>query len=100
RRAGPRVALWFAVSQLLVSVFFVPHQVQFFTCFFIAYAGCAWVLARERDVWSLSVGLIVLGVATAFCDLLVTPILTLGLPMACWLLCVAQRLVASPRQCA
>ena len=100
RRAGPRVAVWFAVSQLLVSVFFVPHQVQFFTCFFIAYAGCAWVLARERDVWSLSVGLIVLGVATAFCDLLVTPILTLGLPMACWLLCVAQRLVASPRQCA
>ena len=100
RRAGPRVAVWFAVSQLAVAVFFVPHQVQFFTCFFIAYAGCAWVLARERDVWSLSVGLIVLGVATAFCDLLVTPILTLGLPMACWLLCVAQRLVASPRQCA
>ena len=100
RRAGPRVAVWFVVSQLAVAVFFVPHQVQFFTCFFIAYAGCAWVLARERDVWSLSVGLIVLGVATAFCDLLVTPILTLGLPMACWLLCVAQRLVASPRQCA
>src|SRR5699024_10050262 len=45
RRAGLRPMLWFAASQLLVAVFFVPRQVQYFTCFLIAYAGCAWVLA-------------------------------------------------------
>ena len=48
----------------------------------------------------LALALIVLGVATSFCDLLVTPILTLGLPVAVWLLCVPQRLAAGPRQCA
>ena len=100
RRAGWRPMLWFAISQLLVTVFFVPRQVQFFTCFLIAYAGCAWVLARPRTVWQLGTALVVLGTATAFCDLLVTPILTLGLPVAVWLVCLPQRLVAGPRQCA
>ena len=46
RRCGLRAAIWFAVSQLAVSVFFVPHQMQYFTTFAIAYAGCAWVLAK------------------------------------------------------
>ena len=62
--------------------------------------GCCWVLAKPRGVRQLALALIVLGVATAFCDLLVTPILTLGLPVAVWLLCVPQRLAAGPRQCA
>lgn len=100
RQCGWRPALWFGAAQLLVGVFFVPHQVQFFTCFFLAYAGCVWVLARPRDLRTLSIGLLVLGVATAFCDLLVTPILTLGLPMAVWLVCLPQRLRSGPRQCA
>ena len=100
RQAGWRAAVWFAASQALVSVFFVPHQVQFFTCFAIAYAGCCWVLAKPRGVRQLALALVVLGVATSFCDLLVTPILTLGLPVAVWLLCVPQRLAAGPRQCA
>ena len=100
RRAGLRPMLWFAASQLLVAVFFVPRQVQFFTCFLIAYAGCAWVLARPRTVWQLGTALVVLGAATAFCDLLVTPILTLGLPVAVWLVCLPQRLAAGGRQCA
>ena len=82
RCCGLRAAVWFAVSQLAVSVWFVPHQVQYFTCFMIAYAGCAWVLAKPRRSDVLCLGLLVLGTATAFCDLLVTPIITLGLPLA------------------
>ena len=77
KQAGWRPAVWFALSQLAVSVFFVPRQVQFFTTFFLAYAGCAWVLDRRfgpRTPSDLAVGLVVLGTATAFCDLLVTPI--------------------------
>lgn len=100
RRCGLRAAVWFAVSQLAVSVWFVPHQVQYFTCFFIAYAGCAWVLAKPRRSDVLCLGLLVLGTATAFCDLLVTPILTLGLPLACWLLEPQQRLRGGVPQCA
>lgn len=103
KQTGWRPALWFALSQLAVSVLFVPRQVQFFTTFFLAYAGCAWVLDKRfgpRTPSDLAVGLVVLGTATAFCDLLVTPILTLGLPVAVWLVCVPQRLCAGPRQCA
>lgn len=100
KRCRIRTAVWFAVSQLAVSVFFVPHQVQFFTTFAIAYAGCLWVLAGSRRSDDLCVGLLVLGVCTAFCDLLVTPIITLGLPMAVWLLQPKQHLRAGPRQCA
>ena len=44
-------------------------------------SGC-W--PRTPD--SLAVGLVVTGICTAFLDLLVTPILTLGLPLAVWLL--------------
>ncbi|HIX18557.1 MAG TPA: hypothetical protein H9860_09610 [Candidatus Gemmiger faecavium] len=83
---GWRAAIWFAVSQILVSCFFVPRQMQFFTCFAVAYAACIWVLARPRTPDSLAVGLVVTGICTAFLDLLVTPILTLGLPLAVWLL--------------
>ena len=36
---------------------------------------------------------------TSFCDLLVTPVLTLGLPLVCWLLEPQQRLRAGTRQC-
>lgn len=103
KQAGWRPALWFALSQLAVSVFFVPRQVQFFTTFFLAYAGCAWVLDKRfgpRTPFRLAWGLVVLGTATAFCDLLVTPILTLALPMAVWLVCVPQRLCSGARQCA
>ena len=79
RQCGLRAMVWFAVSQLAVTVFWVPHQVQYFTTFCIAYAGCAWVLARPRRAGQLSIALVVLGTCTAFCDLLVTPIITLGL---------------------
>ena len=43
RQCGLRAMVWFAVSQLAVTVFWVPHQVQYFTTFCIAYAaarGC------------------------------------------------------------
>lgn len=83
---GHRAAIGFAVSQLLVSCFFVPHQLQFFACFVIAYVGCLWVLAKPRSAAGLAVGLVALGASTAFIDLLVTPIITLGLPVAVWLL--------------
>ena len=86
KACGWRAALWFAVSQLMVSCFFVPRQMQFFTCFAVAYGACIWVLARPRTPDVLAAGLVVAGVCTAFLDLLVTPILTLGLPLAVWLL--------------
>ena len=99
RRCGLRAAVWFAVSQLLVTAFWAPHQVQFFTCFAVAYAGCVWVLAKPRRSDDVCLALLVLGVVTSFCDLLVTPVLTLGLPLVCWLLEPQQRLRAGTRQC-
>ena len=72
---------------------------RYFTCFAAAYAGCVWVLAKPRCSDSVCLALLVLGVVTAFCDLLVTPILTLGLPLVCWLLQPQQRLRAGVPQC-
>lgn len=95
KQCGLRPTVWFALSQLLVSVVFVPRQVQFFTTFCIAYAGCLWVLAKRPDGQNLALGLICLGACTSFCDLLVTPILTLGLPVTVWLLRPARE-EASP----
>lgn len=100
RRCGLRAAVWFALSQLAVTVFWVPHQIQYFTCFAIAYAGCVWVLGKPRRSDTLCLALLVLGAVTAFCDLLVTPVITLGLPLACWLLEPQQRLRAGKAQCA
>ena len=100
RRCGIRAAIWFALSQAAVTVFWVPHQIQYFTCFAVAYAGCLWVLAKPRRSDALCLCLLVTGVVTAFCDLLVTPILTLGLPLTCWLLQPQQRLRAGKGQCA
>lgn len=100
RRCGLRAAVWFAVSQLAVSVWFVPHQVQYFTCFMVAYAGCGLGAGQARRSDVLCLGLLVLGTATAFCDLLVTPIITLGLPLTCWLLEPQQRLRGGVPQCA
>ena len=100
RQCGLRAMVWFAVSQLAVTVFWVPHQVQYFTTFCIAYAGCAWVLARPRRAGQLSIALVVLGTCTAFCDLLVTPIITLGLPVAGGLCCLPQRAASGARLCA
>lgn len=99
RACGWRAAVWFAVSQLGVSCFFVPRQMQFFTCFAVAYAACLWVLARPRTPDTLAVGLVVTGVCTAFLDLLVTPILTLGLPLAVWLLDRRPREQSSLARC-
>jgi hypothetical protein len=89
RRAGWKTALWFAASQALVTVWWVPRQMQFFTCFLLAYLGCLWVLAKPRSASALALGMLVCGMCTSFFDLLVTPILTLGLPLAVWLVCRA-----------
>ena len=86
KHCGRWPAVWFAVSQVAVTAFFAPHQVQFFTCFAISYAACLGVLAKPRTAAGLAVGLVAVGVCTAFLDLLVTPILTLGLPLTVWLL--------------
>ena len=43
RHCGLRACLWFAVSQLLVTVFWVPHQVQYLPALLLAtraVSGC------------------------------------------------------------
>ena len=84
RRCGLRAAVWFAVSQLAVSVWRSVHRIRcsISPALLIAYAGCAWVLAKPRRsddavlrrcwCWARR---------QSFCDLLVTPIITLGLPL-------------------
>ena len=59
RAAGPASGL--PSASFLVTVFWVPHQVQYFTCFALGYAGCVWVLAKPRRSDALCLALLVLG---------------------------------------
>lgn len=96
---GARSTVWFGLSQLVCTVFLAPMNLQFFTCFMLAYAGCLWVLCAPRRSDQLALCMMVLGVCTSFCDLLVTPIVVVGLPLAVWLLRPEQRLRGGVAQC-
>ena len=99
RRCGLRACLWFAVSQLLVTVFWVPHQVRSILPALLLATRAVSGAGKAPPQRCPLPALLVLGAATAFCDLLVTPILTLGLPLVCWLLEPQQRLRAGLPQC-
>ena len=69
-----------------VGLFLHPARCSFLPCFAIGYAACLWVLAKPAPPVRWPWGWWRWGVCTSFLDLLVTPILTLGLPLTVWLL--------------
>jgi len=84
---GVNVSAIFLISQLLGAVFFVPINLQFSWTFYIAYAASLFVLSKRSDMiyQKLMVFMFVVGGLTSFIDLLVTPIITLGFPLICYM---------------
>lgn len=83
RKLGRETAILFAISQLAVALPLVPYNLQFSWTFYIAYGASLSLLVREEH-WKtrgLPFLLFLVGGTTAFLDLLVTPIITLGLPV-------------------
>lgn len=74
----------FAISLLMINFATVPYSMQFTTCFFVAFAGIAAILAVPQLTCSRPAAMstfFILGGITAFLDFLTTPLITLGLPL-------------------
>ena len=82
---GKKECIIFLASQIAVSVPFVPYNLQFSWTFYIAYFACLYLIKKENKCamsnWSVFTYFFVIGGLTSFIDLLVTPIITLGLPL-------------------
>jgi hypothetical protein len=85
RRAGALIASAFAISLLAVGVYVVPLSLQFSGVVYLAIAGVMAVVALHARgtlrAWEIEFFLVV-GMVTAFVDLLTAPLLTLGLLLA------------------
>ena len=84
---GINVSVLFLISQLIGAVFFVPINLQFSWTFYIAYAASFFILTKRTtfDCKKLMMVMFVIGGLTSFIDLLVTPVITLGFPLICYL---------------
>lgn len=90
RRVAPSVSLALLLSLLLVMMpVVVPWSMQYSTCFIVMLLASIAVLAMKRVGRSLPLAAALMaatGALTAFLDLLTTPVLTLGFPLAFYLL--------------
>lgn len=89
RRLSWRVAGLLLLSLLLVALPVVPLCIQFSTCFYIALLAVVAILRCPRLTQSgvaACCTFFAMGALTAYFDLLTTPVLTLGLPLAICLL--------------
>lgn len=67
-----------------VGITYVPLNIQYTTCFFIMFTAMLTILLLKPKYLTTSracVGFFVLGGLTSYCDLLTTPIITLGPPL-------------------
>jgi len=84
---GINFSALFLISQLIGAVFFVPISLQFSWTFYIAYAASFFILSKRTmfDCKKLMIVMFIIGGLTSFIDLLVTPVITLGFPLICYL---------------
>lgn len=84
RRSGTFAAVAFALSMVAVNFWVVPLCLLYQPVFYIALGACLLLLWRPET--NAATVLFVAGSLTSFTDLLTTPLLTLGLPLAVLLL--------------
>ena len=86
RRCTPATAVCLLLSLSAVAFPMSFLCLQFSTCFLLMYAGAIAVTAFRLTTRNALYVFFVLGAATSFFDLLTTPQLTLGIPLALYLL--------------
>ena len=92
KKASHAFPLALAIGLLCVGFFYVPLNIQYTTCFIIMFVAMIIILTLKKKHFSkrwACLGFFTLGGVTAFCDLLTTPIITLGLPLI--VLCLAYK---------
>lgn len=85
KNIGKKECVIFLFSQILVSLPFIPYNLQFSWTFYIAYAASLLLIRREKcctnSEYAIHTFFFIVGGLTSFIDLLVTPIITVGLPV-------------------
>lgn len=82
---GKKELFTFCIAQLAVALPLIPYNLQFSWTFYIAYIASTVLISREakgkNNTLYIHLFLFVVGGITSFIDLLVTPIITIGLPL-------------------
>lgn len=82
---GKKECVIFLISQIAVSLPLIPYNLQFSWTFYIAYISSLLLICREKRCtnkeYFIYMFFFIIGGLTSFIDLLVTPIITVGLPL-------------------
>lgn len=82
---GKKECVIFLISQIAVSLPLIPYNLQFSWTFYIAYISSLLLIRREKRCtnkeYFIYMFFFIIGGLTSFIDLLVTPIITVGLPL-------------------
>jgi hypothetical protein len=79
----------FTAGILFVNPVVASALFQYSVCFVIAFIGMLFVPKWIKRPESAMMGFMILGMATQFFDFYTAPLLTLGLPLLGWLICLA-----------
>ncbi len=85
-RCSSRAAVCLLMALTFAAFPMAFFCLQFSTCFLLMYAGTVAVLARRLTTRQAAYIFFVIGAATSFFDLLTTPQITMGIPLATLLL--------------
>lgn len=86
KRCGWQLSIAFLVAILMTaSPYIAPMSMQFFGCHAIMLIATIIVLLRKQSSDKDFTIFLTIGACTAFIDLLTTPVITLGVPLACYI---------------
>ncbi len=86
KRCGWQMSIAFLFAILITaSPFIAPMSMQFFGCYAIMLIASIFILMRKHTSDRDFTVFLTIGACTAFIDLLTTPIITLGVPLACYI---------------
>lgn len=85
----PRAGIWntlgFVLSWLLVYGFVMQFSMQFFPVLALALIGSTLIIPHDDNPAYIAMLFFVIGCLTCYFDLLTTPLLTFGWPLAVWI---------------
>ena len=83
RQISVKIALGFAISLATVNFVIVPFSLHFSITFLIAFISSIFYLLKHKSITSnqLLIFFFIIGAATAYFDILTTPLITLGIPL-------------------
>jgi len=78
----------FVAAILFINPVVVSALFQFSGCFIVAFIGILFVPMLLKKPERATMLFMILGMATQFIDFYTAPLVTFGLPMLCWLICL------------